>query len=366
MSVAQSPSSATAPEDLAKIAQAKAAQLADAKSATEAMQKFWASQSAETEALMAGNALLSFMPREEAAASIGAGFDFHLIWTSEKLISLHDKLDGDKAALAALPLLKAALLAKGGWRNNARRVGMLVFNEAEAVHKERQENPSAPFPVAIKRAAATPPPAAAPLGERQQGAKKMTSQPAMPPAAAPPPQSSSSVQNSPPPAAVAAVAVQPAAPRAASPAPVDFDEVVYYVVSAAVPASAAINIRCTPGGEVVREAYPGSEFAVIGRKGDWLKLDMDGQTGWALSCTGTMELLCPKIKEQQQPPQPPQQQQAPVQAQAQVQPVQMTYQAPATGGGDVEQRMQAMENEITLLRAELRAFKSRMGAACAN
>jgi len=361
MSVAQSPSSAAAPEEHAKIAQAKAAQLADAKSATEAMQKFWASQSAETEALMAGNALLSFMPREEAAASIGAGFDFHLIWTSEKLISLHDKLDGDKAALAALPQLKAALLAKGGWRNNARRVGMLVFNEAEAVHKERQENPSAPLPVAIKPA--TPPPAAAPLGERQQGAK-MTSQPAMPPAAAPPAQSSSSVQNSPPPAAVAAAAVRPAAARAASPAPVDFDEVVYYVVSAAVPASAAINIRCTPGGEVVREAFPGSEFAVIGRKGDWLKLDMDGQTGWALSCTGTMELLCPK--EQQQPPQ--QQQQAPVQAQAQAQaqPVQMTYQAPATGGGDVEQRMQAMENEITLLRAELRAFKSRMGAACAN
>jgi len=93
---------------------------------------------------------------------------------------------------------------------------------------------------------------------------------------------------------------------------------------------------------------------------------MDGQTGWALSCTGTMELLCPKEQQQPQQPQQQQQQQAPVQAQAQAQPVQMTYQAPATGGGDVEQRMQAMENEITLLRAELRAFKSRMGAACAN
>ena len=117
---------------------------------------------------------------------------------------------------------------------------------------------------------------------------------------------------------------------------------------------------------MIGEIQDGNEVVAIGCKGDWIKLQLeDGAEGWALARTGNMELLCPKQEPKKEAPQA-EPASAPVASNAGPAQHGAAAAAPAQGplASTVEARMQSMQDQIDMLRQELRALKSGLLDVC--
>ena len=116
------------------------------------------------------------------------------------------------------------------------------------------------------------------------------------------------------------------------------------------------------------------EVVAIGCKGDWIKLQLDnGAEGWALARTGNMQLLCPKEEPAKEAPKQepaPMPMPAPAPAPADAGAAEHGVAAAASAQGPlppaVEARMQSMQDQIDMLRQELRALKSGLLDVCSR
>lgn len=244
------------------------------------------------EAAASQRPLLAAIDAGLLAEVIAAGGSYHTILTADKLDGLHRRYGASTEV--ALEPLRRALQSRGGAKNQARSVGMLLFKEARAAFEQGNNFDGAAG--LGEKVFASVPPAAAAAADAGAGGIAIPAAPVAPPTV---PSPAHPTVPSPAPASAPATPA-PAAAHSSTAAALDevWRPARRYVCSANFPAGAQIAARAQPSrdGELLTTFPEGTEFLVTGRRGDYLQIHFEDENGntataYVPRAIGDLELL---------------------------------------------------------------------------